>query len=159
MKGALIAIAVGFAGVIAGCASEDGSGGARTSAGTGSGSDAGADAASPPADPNQGRDDTAASCFASCSNTDFSCQAKTASGTVVTTADLAPDQEGCTGTLTTASASGETVVAMKLDCLARKVCTGSAPGQAATNCVPATYSATAFAYTPAGGVLNICTRN
>lgn len=160
MRRLLLTLGLLAASSAAACSSEDGGGTDRSSTGSGgSGADAGTDAAAPQADPNQGRDDLPASCFAACSNADFSCQAKTASGTSVTTAELAPDSEGCSGTLTTASASGDTVVAMKVDCLARKVCLGSAAGQPATSCVAATYSATSFAYALSSGALNVCTRN
>lgn len=103
-------------------------------------------------DPSGGRDDAASSCFAACQNTSFSCKTKDGA---VTIADLAPDPMGCTGTLKRAAE----VIALKLDCVGRKVCAGGPPGQPPTSCVPGTFSAFSFAYTPSGAPPNVCTRD
>jgi hypothetical protein len=114
----------------------------------------------PKPDPTGGRDDLAASCFAACQNTAFSCQAKSTSGTTVTAVDLTPDGTGCSGTITANGAASETALAFKLECASRTVCMGSAPGQPPTSCVQATFSAFTFGYTPgSGGSINLCTRN
>jgi hypothetical protein len=74
----------------------------------------------------------------------------------VTSVELTPDAIGCTGTLTKDGAG----VAFKLDCVERKVCYGGAVGSTPTTCVPATFSAFSFGYTPSEGPpINICTRN
>jgi hypothetical protein len=142
--------------VLTGCSSQDTS---PTRSSLPPPSDAGvaedADAAAQP-DPNGGRDDKVASCYAACQNGAFTCQAKSASGVVVTTVEMTPEKiGGCSGTLT----AGTQSVAMKLDCLAGKVCTGDAPDQPANTCVAATFSAFSFAYVPAGAVQNVCTRD
>lgn len=123
-------------------------------------SDAGADAdalAPGQPDPKDGRDEDPASCYAACSNTAFSCQA----GNVATNADLIPDSTGCAGTLTTGKGTAdEKAVALKLDCGAKKICIGTAPGQPADNCVAGSFSAFSFSYTPAaGGAQNVCIRD
>ncbi len=112
--------------------------------------DAGADAASPgtPA-PGGGRDGTGISCFAACQNTSISCQnaksTSAASGSLILDGD-----RGCTGSLT----AGEETTAITLDCTKAEVCTGTPPA-----CVPATFSAFTFAYTPAGKLEELCTRD
>jgi hypothetical protein len=146
-----------FASTVVAC-STSGSSEERTNVGSSGNKDASSDADlgdSGTPDPSGGRDDTTASCFAACQNGLFSCQAKSGTSTTVTTADITPEPAGCGGTLT----KGTEVVALKVDCAERKVCVGSAPGEPASSCVPATFSAFAFAYTPTGGAQNLCTRN
>jgi hypothetical protein len=92
-------------------------------------------------DPEDGRDTEPASCFAACSNTAFTC------GSLV--ASVTPDSAGCTGTI---GPAGGTTQTLKLDCGAKKVCVEGA-------CVDGRYSATTFAYTPAGGTQIVCTRD
>lgn len=92
-------------------------------------------------DPNDGRDTEPASCYAACSNSSFTC------GTLV--ANLAMDSAGCSGTI---GPAGGTTQTLKLDCGAKTVCVDS-------TCVEGRYSATTFAYTPAGGKQVICTRD
>lgn len=108
-------------------------------------------------DPNGGRDSDPASCFATCSNTAFTCQAKSGTATVVTQAELSPaeDGTGCVGSLK----DGAGTVALKLDCPQVKVCIGGTPGTTPTDCVAATFSAMTYGYTPNGGVLTVCTRD
>jgi hypothetical protein len=124
--------------------------------------DAGTDAdaaASPEPAPNGGRDDLGASCYAACQNAGFTCQEKSASTTIVTTADVTPDAKGCSGTLTTGSAMGP-AVALAIDCTNVQICRGAAPGEPATICTSGTFSAFSFAYEPtAGAPQNVCTRN
>ena len=138
-----------------GCEKEDSSDdGARRGSSSEDPSDGGTSSNGGDADPTGGRDDDAASCFAACQNTAFSCQPK--GGGTISTADLFPDANGCTGTLTTDGAAS----ALKVDCLARQICTGADPAGEATACGGATYSAFSFAFTPTGadGEL-VCTRN
>jgi hypothetical protein len=119
-----------------------------------------ADAAAQP-DPNGGRDDNAASCYASCQNGAFTCQAKGDPSTILTTVEMTPDQAGCSGTLTTAPTTpNEKSVPMTIDCVDGKICVASAPGQPATTCVSGTFSAFSFAFVPSGGsAMNVCTRD
>jgi len=109
-----------------------GDGGSKTDAST-------TDAGTP--DPEDGRDTDPASCFAACSNASFTC------GSLV--ANVTPDSAGCLGTI---GPSGGSTQELKLDCGAKKVCVAGA-------CVDGRYSATTFAYTPAGGTQIICTRD
>ena len=92
-------------------------------------------------DPEDGRDTEPASCYAACSNSSFTC------GSLI--ANVAPDSAGCTGTIGPATGATQT---LKLDCGARKVCVEG-------TCVDGRYSATTFAYTPAGGTQVVCTRD
>lgn len=118
-----------------------------------------ADAASPEPAPNGGRDESQASCYAACQNAGFTCQEKSGSTTVVTTADMVPDAKGCSGTLTTGSATGP-AVALAIDCTNIQICRGAAAGEPATLCVSGTFSAFAFAYEPTTGApKNVCTRD
>jgi hypothetical protein len=130
----------------------------RRSVSSSSGNNGGRDAGLTEAgvDPNDGRDSEPASCFAACQNTAFTCQAKGASSTTITEAELVIGGSGCTGTLKT---SGGTTVALKLDCAERTVCIGGAPGTTPTDCAPGTFSAFSYAYTPKDDVLTVCTRN
>jgi hypothetical protein len=158
--GLVSAVTFALAALLAGCAAETAAPG-RTSAPADR--DAGADAGDPDVvavtpDDDEGRDNEAASCFAACQNTSFSCQAKAeGQSTAVGTADLMPEGGGCAGTLTT---EGDEAFELELDCSLRTVCVGSAPGEPATVCVSGMFSAFSFAYAPsAGGATNICTRN
>ena len=149
--------AVLFALVLPACSSEDASP-ERTNAPSSSeeessGDDADGVSATP--DPEGGRDDSTASCFAACQNGLFSCQAQSGATITVSSADVTPDIQGCSGTMT----EGDVVVALELNCAQSTVCLGSAPGEAATICVPGTFSAFSFAYTPNGSAKNLCTRN
>jgi hypothetical protein len=118
-----------------------------------------ADAATPEPAPNGGRDQSGASCYAACQNAGFTCQEKTGSATIVTTADMVPDAKGCSGTLTTGSATGP-AVALTIDCTNIQICRGAAAGEPATLCVSGTFSAFAFAYEPSTGApKNVCTRD
>lgn len=145
---------------LVGCSSES-TPSDRSSSPTTGPSDGGADAdalAPDEPDPNQGRDDDPASCYAACSNPSFTCQA----GTAITHASVTPDQEGkgCVGTLTEGKGTAsEKSYAILLDCGKKQVCIGDTPGQPATACVSATFSATSFGYTPASGAQNVCTRD
>lgn len=109
------------------------------------GGDAGAEASTSSEagtpDPNDGRDTEPASCFAACSNSSFTC------GSLV--ANVTPESTGCSGTIGPATGATQT---LKLDCGAKKVCVES-------SCVDGRYSATTFAYTPAGGTQIVCTRD
>ncbi|MBX3222333.1 MAG: hypothetical protein KF795_17570 [Labilithrix sp.] len=107
-------------------------------------------------DRNGGRDTSAASCFAACQNTAFTCQAKNGSRTTVSEAELTLDATGCTGSLKQGTAAA---VALRLDCAEAQVCIGGAPGTTPSDCVDATFSAFTYGYTPSGGVLTVCTRN
>src|SRR5688572_3136560 len=115
--------------VLFGCTSESSSPD-RTS--VPNGNDGGGDAGLTEAgvDPSGGRDDTAASCFAACQNSTFTCQAKAGASTTVTEAELTPEPIGCVGTL---KKGEEPAVALKLDCGERKVCVGGAPGSDPTS--------------------------
>lgn len=146
------------------CSSED-TGADRTSvppAGDG-GTGGDADAASATPDPTGGRDAAASSCYAACQNTGFTCQMNgDPKAESLFTLSLVPDDEGCSGTLTTGEATAnERTVEIKLQCRGAKVCIADAPGQPATACVTATFNAFTFAYTSAaaGGAANVCTRN
>jgi hypothetical protein len=156
--GVFVAAAAVF---VIGCSSQDSSPtrGSVPSPNDG-GADADSDAEAVP-DPNGGRDDKTSSCYAACQNGAFTCQQKADPSVIITTVELTPEpMVGCTGTLTTGSKTpSEQSVALKLDCLAGKICKGDAPGQPATTCLPGTFSAFAFAYAPAGSALNICTRD
>jgi hypothetical protein len=134
--------------------SDERSSGTSSSGGGGGGSDAGLTEAG--VDVNGGRDTLPASCFAACQNVAFTCQEKTASKTTVSEAELTLTNLGCEGTIK--EGAGE-AVAMKVDCGELKVCVGGAPGTSPTACVPGTFSAFTFGYTPAGGALTVCTRN
>lgn len=155
MKRLAIVVSTGAALALFACA-EESTGPSRTSVGA---SDAGSDAdalAPGQPDPKDGRDEDPASCYAACANTAFSCQA----GNVATNADLVPDSTGCSGTLTTGKGTtDEKAVALKLDCGAKKICIGAAPGQPANDCVAGSFSAFSFSYTPAGGAQNVCIRD
>jgi hypothetical protein len=143
-----------------GCSSQ-GSPPDRSSVPTPNEGDAGrdADAARTPPDFSGGRDDKASSCYAACQNVSFTCQAKGDSSLTFTTADLAAEETGCSGTLTAAGGPPQ-AVAMKVDCSTGKICKGEAPGQPATSCASGTFSAFSFAYAPSpGGAMNVCTRN
>ena len=124
---------------------------------TDGGSDA--DAAVQQPDPAGGRDDNAASCYAACQNTSFTCQTKGTATTTITTAELALDDRGCSGTMSIGSANPTENVALKIDCRSREICKGAAPEQPATTCVAGTYSAFSFAYANAAGGTTLCTRN
>lgn len=122
----------------AGCAS---SSSAPSIDGPSSTKDAGASADAAKPDPNDGRDGTAASCFASCSNTQWSCLPGSA------TLQLTTTTTGCSGTSTESGA--ESVIA--IDCTTQVVCFGS-------ECYAGLYSAFTFSYTPGGATETICTR-
>jgi hypothetical protein len=109
-----------------------------------------------PVDPNNGRDEKSESCFASCQNTAFTCQAKSGTTNTVTRADLQLTQVGCEGKLTDDKGSA---IEMKIECLKAQVCVGSAPGQSATTCAGGRFSAFSFSYTPGGATMNVCTRD
>jgi hypothetical protein len=156
----LSALALAAAGLVVGCTAETTSAD-RTSVPT-QAPDAGADAdaATQAPDPSGGRDDNAASCYAACQNTAFTCQTKGASTTAISTAELAVDERGCSGTIVASgAAAGEEGAALKLDCHDRTICKADAPGQPATACVAGVYSAFSFAYALAGGGTMVCTRN
>jgi hypothetical protein len=143
-----------------GCSAEGGDATKRTNVPSES-TDAGADAeaAAPEPAPNGGRDQSGSSCYAACQNGSFTCQEKSATSTVVTTASMVLDAKGCSGTLTTGSAMGP-AVALTIDCTTIQICRGAAAGEPATVCVSGTFSAFTFAYEPsAGAPKNVCTRD
>jgi hypothetical protein len=132
----------------------------RTSAPVADGGGADADAAVTPLDPTGGRDDNAASCYAACQNTRFTCQTKGDSSAALATVDVAVDERGCSGTIGSVSAPADQGLAIKVDCRDKTVCKGDAPGAPATVCVSGTFSAFSFAYTPSGAAAaSVCTRN
>lgn len=98
-------------------------------------------------DESAGRDDSAASCFAACQNTEFACQVTTATGRSTVRAALQPTKDGCAGAITLGGRD-ETI---SLDCPTRKACVG-------TSCGAAMFSALSFAYAPEGGARTVCTR-
>ena len=157
----LLALAASLSLLVLGACSDDSSTTDRASVptGDGGGADGGKDAGLTEAgvDPTGGRDSEPASCFASCQNTAFTCQAKGPGGTAVSEAQMSGDSTGCVGSVK--DVCGGDPVAMKIDCTNAQVCVGGAPGTTPTDCVPATFSAFNFAYTPTGGVQTICNRN
>lgn len=158
MLSRLLLLVTVLSGLSVGCSQSDGgSDDRREVASDTTGDAAGKDAGPTKAgvDPNGGRDSLPASCFAACQNTAFACQA-TGTSTTVSEAELQVEGSGCTGTI---KPSGGESVALKLDCTAATVCTGSAPGAPANECAPATFSAFTFGYTPNGGTHTVCTRN
>lgn len=157
---ALGALGVFIVGVLVQACTAESTSADRTSVPTGD-ADGGADAdaAVQAPDPAGGRDDNAASCYAACQNTAFTCQTKGTPTTIITTAEMAVDDRGCSGTTTVDGSSTGESVALKLDCHSREICKGAAPDQPATACVPGTYSAFSFAYANAGGGTTLCTRN
>lgn len=107
-------------------------------------------------DRNGGRDTSAASCFAACQNTSFSCQAKVGAATTLSEAELTLDATGCTGSVTRGTSPA---VALRLDCVEAQVCVGGSPGTTPADCVDATFSAFTYAYTSEDGAFTLCTRN
>ena len=157
MRGAALLAAllcVGALAMAAGCSSSDSDLGTGSSSGSSSGGDSGTDADAAVADPNGGRDNLAASCFASCQNVGFSCVPHGGSNTDIATVQVAGVSGGCAGN----SLTGEAKSSISIDCLTSTVCTG-ADGATPTACVPGLFSAFTFSFTPAGGVQTICTRN
>lgn len=112
-----------------------------------------------PVDPTGGRDEKPESCFASCQNSSFTCQAKDGTTSTLTTVSLQLDDKGCGGKFRKSSDGPETAVNIQLSCLDADVCLGSAPGQAASGCVTGAFSATTFSFTPSGGKLTTCVRD
>ena len=101
-------------------------------------------------DPAGGRDGLAASCFASCQSSAFSCPTRVRGRPVlVRSAQVELGGEGCSGAMK--DPAGELTIS--LDCSAATVCVADAPDVAATTCAAATFSAFSFAYGT-----TICTR-
>ncbi len=108
-------------------------------------------------DRNGGRDASAASCFAACQNTSFTCQAKDGAAARTTSrVELTLDATGCTGSVTIGTSAA---VALRLDCVEAQVCIGGSPGSTPTDCVDATFSAFTYAFTPEDGAFTLCTRD
>lgn len=159
LAGTIVLVTLALA-AVPGCSSESASGNRTSAPPTPSDGGADADGAAVPPDPAGGRDDSPASCYAACQNGGLTCQSKGDSSAILTTVELSPEPGGCAGTLTTGSTTPtEQSVAIKIDCKTVTICKGDAPGQPATTCVPGTFSAFSFAYSPAGGAQSVCTRN
>lgn len=159
MSGVRFALAIAAGLALAACAAETGTAERRDVAPpSGEGTEEETQAAAPAPDPEDGRDDTAASCFAACQNLQFSCSATGETKETVT--ELVPEGKGCLGTWTSGrGTTSERSGALAVDCVERVVCVGDAPGAPATACVSGTFSAFSFAYTPEGGKKTVCTRS
>jgi hypothetical protein len=99
----------------------------------------------------QGRDETPASCFAACQNTEFSCQTQSGTNRTPTLAELSPSATGCVGT----SKAGASTQPLELDCTQAKACWGP---EGSRTCATAAFSALSFAFARGAAGTTICTR-
>ena len=145
------------------CAAETAEPAARTTGGATS--DAGtAEAPVPPgAAGNDGREDTASMCFATCQNVAFSCKGTGSAKQLAFVAQLAFEMPGCKGSFaegTSTSSNAASGVTLAVDCSTRKVCLGVSPGEDPSACAQGTFSAFSFAFplASAAGATVVCTR-
>lgn len=162
MKRAGRALAAALLATCAACAAETAEPAARN---TGTSADAGVkETPVPPgAAGNDGREDSASMCFASCQNVAFSCKGTGGAKQLAFIAQLAFEMPGCKGTFaegTSADSSSASGVALAVDCSTRKVCLGASPGADPSTCAQGTFSAFSFAFplASASGATVVCTR-